>query len=146
MLVSPHLATGAALGTLVGHPILVIPFAIASHFILDSIPHWQETLPPYKPTRKTWIRIPIDVVIGLLVILLAVQAHPQHAMAIWVGAAFASGPDIDVLLILYPRFKRGVIEKYWDWHCAIQRETSSLWGVWPQLGVIATALAVIYIG
>jgi hypothetical protein len=144
MLVSPHLTAGAALGAVIGHPILVIPFAIASHFILDSVPHWQETLAPYQPTRKTFIRIPIDIAIGLAVVLLAVQAQPQNAWAIWVGALFASGADFDVLFVVYPKLKRGLLKRYWDWHCAIQRETSSLWGVVPQVAVILLGLVTIY--
>ncbi|HKX24669.1 MAG TPA: hypothetical protein VJM46_05530 [Candidatus Saccharimonadales bacterium] len=144
MLVSPHVTAGAALGAVIGHPILVIPFAIASHFILDSVPHWQETLAPYQPTKKTFIRIPIDLAIGLAVILLAVQAQPQHAIAIWVGALFASGADLDVLFIVYPKLKRGILHRYYTWHCAIQRETASLWGIVPQVAVIMVGLATIY--
>lgn len=144
MLVSPHLTAGAALGAVIGHPILVIPFAIASHFILDSIPHWQETLAPYQPTKKTFIRIPIDLAIGLVIVLLAVQAQPQHAAAIWVGAIFASGADLDVLFIVYPKLKRGILHRYYVWHCAIQRETASLWGIVPQVAVIALGLVTIY--
>lgn len=144
MLVSPHVTAGAALGAVIGHPILVIPFAIASHFILDSVPHWQETLAPYQPTKKTFIRIPIDMAIGLAVILLAVQAQPHNALAIWVGALFASGADLDVLLVVYPKLKRGLLHRYWTWHCAIQRETSSLWGVVPQVAVMLLGLATIY--
>jgi hypothetical protein len=144
MLVSPHVTAGVALGTLIGNPIVVIPVAIASHFILDSVPHWQETLAPYTPTMKTWIRIPIDFAIALVIVLLALQARPDHALAIWLGAVFASGADLDVLLIVYPKFKKGLLEKYWDWHCAIQRETSSLWGLVPQVAVIAFGLVTIY--
>lgn len=132
------------MGAVIGHPVLVIPVAIASHFLLDMVPHWQETLAPYKPTKKTYIRIPIDFAIGGLVIWLALLAQPQHAAAIWVGALFASAADLDVIVIVYPKLKRGLLQKYWDWHCAIQRETSSLWGLAPQLGVIALGLAVIY--
>ncbi len=144
MLVSPHITAGVALGAVIGNPIIVIPVAFASHFLLDSIPHWQETLAPYKPTAKTYIRIPFDLAIGLVVILLALKAQPDHALAIWLGAIFASGADLDVLLIVYPKFKQGLLEKYWDWHCAIQRETSSLWGLVPQLAVIAVGLFTIY--
>ena len=144
MLVAAHVTTGAALGAAIGHPLLVIPVAVASHFLLDSVPHWQETLAPYKPTWKTYVRIPIDLGLGLLVVLLAVWAQPHHAVAIWTGAVFASGADLDVIMVAYPRLKRGLLQKYWDWHCAIQRETSSLWGVVPQLAVMSLGLVTIY--
>lgn len=144
MLVAPHVAVGAALGAVIGNPLVVVPLSIISHFVLDAVPHWQETLAPYQPTKKTFIRIPIDVTIGLIVVLLALQAQPQHALAIWLGAVFASAPDLDVIVIAYPKLKHGLLKKYWEWHCAIQRETSSLWGIVPQLVVIGLGLMVIY--
>ncbi len=144
MLISPHVTAGVVLGTIIGNPIIVIPVAILSHFVLDSVPHWQETLAPYKPTRKTYLRIPFDLAIATAMVLLALNLQPQHALSIWLGAIFASGPDLDVIVIAFPQLKHGLIEKYWDWHCAIQRETSSLWGLAPQLAVLALGVFMIY--
>ena len=144
MLVSPHVTAGVALGAMIGNPIMVIPLAIISHFVLDLIPHWQETLAPYKPTWKTYVRIPIDLAIGLVIVLLAVRLQPDQAWSIWLGAIFASGPDLDVAIVTFPKLKRGLLERYWDWHCAIQRETSSLWGVLPQLAVVGLGVLTIY--
>jgi len=145
MLVSPHITAGVALGAAIGNPFIVIPAAIASHFILDTVPHWQETLAPYTPSKKTFIRIPIDIAIGLFVVWLALLARPEHAVGILLGAFFASGADLDVIVIAYPKLKRGLLHKYWQWHCAIQRETSSLWGIVPQIAVIGAGLLTIYI-
>jgi len=140
MLVSPHVTAGVALGALIGNPIIVIPVAVLSHFVLDSIPHWQETLAPYTPTWKTYARIPIDLAIAAAVLVMGLQLVPVHALGIWLGALFASGADLDVAVIAFPRLKRGIIEKYWDWHCAIQRETASLWGLAPQIAVLAVGV------
>jgi hypothetical protein len=70
--------------------------------------------------------------------------QPNHMGAIWLGAVMANVPDLDVILVLIPRLKHGLIKKYWDWHCRIQLETSSLWGVLTQLVVIAVGLIVSY--
>lgn len=144
MLVSPHVTAGAALGAIIGNPLVVVPVALASHFVLDSVPHWQETLAPYTPTKKTWIRIPIDFAIALAVVVLALHMQPDRALSIWLGAIFASGADLDVLVIAFPKLKRGLLHTYWNWHCAIQRETASLWGIVPQLAVIALGVTAIY--
>jgi hypothetical protein len=144
MLVLPHVATGAAIGALVGDPLVVIPVAIASHFILDSVPHWQETMAPYIPTWKTYLRIPIDVALGVGVVIYALSIQPDHSIGILLGALFASAPDLDVITIKLPKLQQGIIKKYWDWHCKIQREITSLWGVATQLVVIALSLAVIH--
>lgn len=144
MLVSPHVTAGVVLGTIIGNPIVVVPVALLSHFVLDSVPHWQETLAPYKPTWKTYVRIPIDLAIALLVVLLAIWQQPHDALAIWLGAIFASAPDLDVMVVAFPQLKHGVVEKFWNWHCAIQRETASLWGLAPQFAVLIVGIVVIY--
>jgi hypothetical protein len=143
MLTTPHTAAGIAIGSLIGVPWLVAPVAISSHFVLDMIPHWQETLAPYTPTKKTYIRIPIDIVLSVSITLLAIHWQSQDATAIWVGTIFANLPDFDSLVVLAPSLNKGMIKKFWDWHCAIQRETKSLWGIVPQLLLIAFCLTVI---
>lgn len=145
MLTTPHTAAGVALGAAIGNPILVIPAAVVSHFLLDCVPHWQETLAPYNPTWKTYVRVPIDIALAIGAAVFAAHAAPQHAAAIWTGATAANVPDLDSLVVLVPNIKRGVIQKFWDWHCAIQRETSSLWGLVPQLAVVALAAVVVVI-
>jgi hypothetical protein len=144
MLVLPHVATGVALGALIGDPLIVVPAAIASHFILDAIPHWQETMAPYQPTWKTYVRIPIDIGLAIALVIYAVNLHPELLPGILLGAVFASIPDLDVITIKLPALQRGIVKRYWDWHCKIQREVSSLWGVTTQLIVIATCITVIH--
>lgn len=140
MLTTPHTAAGVALGVLIGNPILVIPAAIASHFLLDRVPHWQETLAPYEPTWKTYIRVPIDISLAVGLTMWAAHAQPAYAAAIWAGAIAANVPDLDTVVVLLPAIKRGMVQRYWDWHCRIQRETSSLAGIIPQLAIILAAL------
>jgi len=144
MLTTPHAAAGIAIGVVIGSPLLVIPVTIASHFILDMIPHWQETLAPYAPTKKTYIRVPLDIALALGITLLAVHWQPQHTTAIWVGAFFANLPDFDSIVVLLPTLKKGVVKRFWDWHCKIQRETSSLWGIPLQVIVIVLGLFLAY--
>ena len=143
MLTSPHAATGALIGTLVPNPILVVPLAIASHFLLDTILHWQETLPPYTPTKKTYIRLPIDIALAVGITVLIARWHPGNSTSIWTGAISANLPDLDSLLVLTPQYlEKGVLKKYWDWHCRIQNETSRWAGVWTQVAVIVGALTI----
>lgn len=146
MLVAPHAAAGAAVGILIGDIAIAAPVAVMSHFVLDTVPHWQETLAPYTPTRATYIRIPLDIAIAVGIVALAVTVRPSHAIVIIISALCATAADLDVLTVVFPKLKRGIVRKYWDWHCAIQRETSSFWGLLPQFIVIALALTAIYRG
>jgi hypothetical protein len=141
MLTTPHAAAGIAIGAILSNPLIAIPVAVASHFVLDAVPHWQETLAPYTPNRKTYIRVPLDIALAVSITILAAHWQPQHLTNIWLGAIFANVPDLDTVVILVPSLKKGIIQRYWDWHCKIQRETSSLWGLVPQLIVIAVTLA-----
>ncbi len=145
MLTTPHAVTGAALGALLVNPLLVVPAAIGSHFLLDMTPHWQETLAPYTPTWKTWTRIPFDLALAVGLVSLIVVWHPAAVGSVWLGAVCGNLPDADVALMVMPKLKRGwLTERFFDWHCKIQRETASLWGVAPQVAVIGLGLAAAY--
>lgn len=143
MLVAPHAAAGVAIGVLVANPLLVIPAAIISHFVLDTVPHWQETLAPYQPTYKTYVRIPIDIGLAVAITTFGITMQPTHATSIILGALFATTADLDVIMITFPKLKRGILKLYWDWHCAIQKETNSLWGLAPQIAVLLISLTTI---
>lgn len=143
MLITPHTAAGLAIGSVVGNPLLVVPAAIASHFVLDAIPHWQETLAPYVPTKKTYVRIAVDLTLAIGITVLASHWQPQAVTNIWLGAIFANVSDLDSIVVLVPKIKRGVITQYWDWHCKIQKETASLWGLLPQLLVLGLGLMIV---
>lgn len=140
MITTPHAVTGAAIGAITGQWWLTVPLAILSHYTLDTIPHWQETLPPYTPTRRTWTRIPIDLALAGTLVTLLTLWWPERAGTIWLGAIMGNLPDADVLLILKPQWKRGWLAREYAWHCRIQRETASWWGLVPQVAMVMSAL------
>lgn len=144
MLVAPHVAAGVTLGLVLQEPLLVIPIAVASHFLLDTIPHWQETMAPYHPTWKTYVRIPIDFAISAAIIWLALVIHPELGWSIGLGAFFAAIPDIDVVTIAFPKLRNKIISAYWDWHCKIQREVPTFGGIATQLAVPGTGFLTIF--
>lgn len=41
MTATSHALTGAVIGLAIGQPLLAIPLAFASHFVMDSIPHFD---------------------------------------------------------------------------------------------------------
>ncbi|HEX6509281.1 MAG TPA: hypothetical protein VF221_16765 [Chloroflexota bacterium] len=141
MLVAPHAAAGAAIGALVPVPALALPLAVASHFVLDVVPHWQETLSPYTPTRRTWLRIPIDFVVAAGVTAILARRSRGRSL-VWLSAGFGTLPDIDSLLYLIPGSKGrfALVRPYLGWHAGIQHETSSLWGLFPQIGLVLACL------
>jgi hypothetical protein len=70
MLETPHVVVGAAIATKVVNPALALPLALASHFILDKVPHWNphlytETQKLGHPSKKTTKIAILDVGIAL---------------------------------------------------------------------------------
>ncbi len=141
MLITPHAVTGALIATRFNSPFLAIPLSIASHFLLDKIPHWQETLYPYKVTRRTWIRIFVDLSFAFFLVYFISIRSPQNSQLIWINAFVSSSLDLDSVAVVYkPILKIKILKYYYHWHVKIQRETSSLWGIITQLVVVLIAL------
>ena len=143
MLTTAHAVTGATIGVLVPNPWVAVPLAIGSHFILDRVPHWQETLAPYTPTHKTYVRIPIDLTLSLILVTIVASWHPSAALSVWLGAVFANAPDLDTFTIIMPHLRQGFIARFYQWHSDIQRETSSMWGVATQVGLVIACIGLL---
>lgn len=88
-----HAAVGALIGLTVKEPLLIIPIALASHFIMDTLPHFG-----FKPGgignalkyKLTYYAQGIDI-LSLLVLLYLVRGQ---AFIVFVGMFFAFLPDI----------------------------------------------------
>lgn len=144
MLVTPHAVVGATMGVLIPAPAVAVCAAVSGHFLLDMVPHWQETLPPYTPHRATWIRAPIDVSLAVL-LTWRVARRRDDPGRVWCSALAGTIPDIDFLWFLAPETFGRIDSLSWyiARHTEIQRETSRLWGLVPQLGVIALCGAIL---
>ena len=123
-----HALTGALIGLTVANPLLALPAAFLSHFVLDVIPHYDVPGETHEQRMASKQFLIVQIVLGAvlcfaLVVLLAV-AQPKH----WILAAFcafiATTPD----MLFIPRFvsvkKTGHdnLGTFWFWrfHNAIQ--------------------------
>lgn len=138
MLITNHVLAGATLGLLApaGPTALAVPAVamtgVASHFLMDSIPHWgmadaDEALP---------IAI-ADGLIGLGVSALVLKSSPPEArVRVAAGIFGACLPDTDQPYQLF--FGRGFHPRWVDrLHSGIQTEHGWL----PQEFIVATTLA-----
>lgn len=84
-----HALTGALIAGVVGNPIVFVPLALSSHFVLDSLPHFGED---YKKRTKlssgVWVTDAILLAAGLGV--LTVTSN----WLIMIGAFAAISPDL----------------------------------------------------
>ena len=102
VLETPHVIVGAAIATKIANPLLSIPLAFGSHFLLDRIPHWNPHLNTEmkkhgKPTKKSSFIVVADVCTALFVgFFIASKAMPDmaHAATILAASFAAVLPDV----------------------------------------------------
>lgn len=103
MLLTNHTLTGVVLGLTIDNPAVLAPTAVASHLVLDSVPHFGIAL------KEPWYRDPKFIVLGsadfalsALVAGGACIVWPHRIFHILIGVIGAQLPDLTYIpLILF---------------------------------------------
>ena len=124
-----HIATGAVIGAVLAAPVAV-PAAIASHFVLDALPHFGQPELSWR-SRRYIVVIGIDALLVLSIAIAIVITKPLHWRLMLAGGFLAMSPDL-TLLPNYIREMRTQARKprthrFTQWHARIQREYA--WGL-----------------
>lgn len=92
MLLTNHVLSGALIGALVRRPAPAFAAGVASHFVLDAIPHWGDW-----GSRRRFLRVAVpDGLISLATMgVLAAVAPPERRAAVVAGMTGAALPDLD---------------------------------------------------
>lgn len=88
MTATNHALTGAVIATVISVPIIALPLAFSSHFVLDVLPHFGEK--PGKRKRLSKSVWSVDVI--LLIFFLLILAFTSNWLAL-LGAVLAISPD-----------------------------------------------------
>ncbi|KKR30244.1 MAG: hypothetical protein UT61_C0010G0017 [Candidatus Woesebacteria bacterium GW2011_GWA1_39_8] len=147
MLETPHVVVGAAIATKIPNPLIALPLALASHFVLDMVPHWNPHLNLEKnKTGKigagTNFFIAADVALSLMLgFAIAVKALPNtsHALIILLSAFVAVLPDLVEAPYYYLNSKSRSIQKWVEFQKTIQSDTSILLGLITQFATVIAA-------
>jgi hypothetical protein len=124
VLVTNHVLSGALIGAAVRKPLPAFAVGVASHFVLDAVPHWGDW-----GDRQRFLRIAVaDGLTGLAAIgLVAAATPPERRVAVLAGMAGAAVPDLDKPSMLW--FGRspwpGAVDRF---HSAIQDEAPDRFG------------------
>ena len=148
MLETPHVVVGAAIAAKVGNPALALPLSLASHFILDKVPHWNphlytETQKLGHPSQKSTIIAVADILIALGVgIFVAYQynSDPGKALLVLLCSFFSVLPDVIKWPYYYLKMRGGLLEKWVLFERGIQANASFWPGVLTQLTIIVVGL------
>lgn len=127
-----HLVTGAALGRRL-HPVLALAAGLASHIVLDAIPHWNYT--GWRPYSDAMLA---DAIVGSVLVIAIALAAPRPWGAL-VGAAGGIFPEVERMLTQqrYDIFHRMGIDLSWR-----ETEIGPPWGLVTQAAVVLIALMI----
>lgn len=106
-----HAMTGAAIGLIVGQPLIALPAALASHFICDVLPHFGSNIAPAARLKTNNFRNYLILEFCLCVLIVAALAvlHPQNWLLASACAFLATSPDL-LWINKYLKMRRG---KHW---------------------------------
>jgi hypothetical protein len=118
VLVTNHVLSGALIGAAAPGPVSAFLAGVASHFLLDTVPHWGDV--EFEEMVPIGMR---DGLVGLAAMALVSARTPRdrrpRVLAAMSGAAF---PDLDKPSLLF--FDRSPFPRTWDaFHVRIQRES-----------------------
>lgn len=102
MLELPHVAIGLAIASKIPNPLISIPLALASHFLVDLIPHWNpslysETKKLGKPSKKSVNIIIIDVILSLTLgffVVFKISSSLIFSLTLLFSAFASVAPDV----------------------------------------------------
>lgn len=149
MLETPHIYVGAAIATKIANPMLAVPLALGSHFVLDMLPHWnphinREIKKYGEPTKKSKYLILFDSSFGLLSgLLIAYSFYPDITKSLTVLLCCFAAVLPDVVEIPYYFFNR---DQKWavswiKWQKSIQNDVGPIPGILSQLLVVIASIA-----
>jgi len=144
MIIAPHFLTGAAIASGVKNPLLAVPLALLSHFVLDLIPHKDMVGDDHLSPENLSIRL-VDIFATAFLFLVFVPVS-LRVYALIIGLV-AISPDLIALpgafipdeqkkgfFLAFKRFHvdllQGWFRPYIDW----------FWGLVSQLVILLLAL------
>lgn len=148
MLELPHVIIGATIAAKIGNPALALPLALASHFALDVLPHWNPHLNSElkkhgRVTVRTSTFVAIDG-IGSLVAGFAIAStvlpNINHFVIVILGAFLAVLPDVVEAPHFFLGWHHNLILKLLRFQKSIQTDAPPAIGITSQIVLVAAAL------
>lgn len=148
MLETPHVFVGAAIATKIPDPLIAIPLAFVSHFILEMVPHWNphlnsETEKYGYPTKRSTAIVVADSSLALISgSLIAYSALPDTGQALTILFACLASvlPDLIEAPYFFLKIKNKLIQKWIVFQKSIQNDTSIIPGLVTQYITIFAAI------
>ena len=114
MTATNHALTGALVGLAIVNPVVAVPLAFLSHYVLDMIPHYGRPEPGYIKSLFFRNLLVVDAALCLLLVIILAIVQPQYWLLACICAFLATSPDI-FWLNKYRKSKQGLPWRP-NWH------------------------------
>jgi len=149
VLETPHVVVGAAIASKIANPAIALPLALASHFLLDKVPHWNPHINTEKKkygriTKSTNNFVFLDVATSLILgFAIAFKAYPDinHFTWILVASFVAIVPDLAEVPYYYLNSKSKFIANWVRTQKSLQVDASIIPGLATQFATILAVFA-----
>jgi len=148
MIVIIHMLVGALIGEKFNSIALIIILALATHFILDFIPHWDGKYNKEKFLKQKKLEIKKKIlVVHMLLFLIGIfvlfeMPKPNGKYHLLLGVFFSLFPDM--LNIFYLKSKNRFVHKCVNFHQRVQRNCGFLLGFSLQLIVFLILIKILF--
>jgi hypothetical protein len=147
VLETPHVIVGAAIATKVGNPALAIPLALASHFVLDKIPHWNphlnsETERYGNPTKGSTNLVIADVSLSVISgVFIASRVLPDlgRSVVILIACLISVLPDVVEGPYFFLGIRSSLVKRWIKFQKSLQVDTTIIPGLLTQLATVIAA-------
>ena len=144
MLETPHVALGVAIAVAIPNPLISIPLAFVSHFMLDMVPHWNphintEMKKYGKLTNPTFFIIGVDLTLALILTIVVAKSNPY----IYLASFMSILPDIAEGPYFLFGWRNKYLDKILKFQVSIQAKANMFWGLLTQILIILGALYII---
>lgn len=144
MLETPHVVVGAAIASTIPNPLISIPLAFASHFVLDKVPHWNPHLNTEmkkfgKVTNKSKSIVAFDVALSIVLggtISYLALPNTAHALTILAAGFVAVLPDVIEGPYFFLNMKNKFIDRWMAFKKSIQNDTKPVPGISIQVATV----------
>ncbi len=148
MLESPHVIVAAVIATKITNPLISLPLAFGSHFVLDRVPHWNPHLNTEikqygKVSRRSTIIVVLDVLLGLgagLWMAGNVLPNTNHAIIILLASFAGVLPDVVEGPYFFLNMKHKLITGWIKFQKSIQVDTTIVPGIFTQIITVIAAI------
>ena len=152
MILSLHTLAGAVLGSTVGNPLESSALALASHYFIDFLPHFDYKIEniqkgDWKSARPEFLKVSADLIISCIIITFVIYKNPANILSILSATFFSLFPD--GLVLIYFIFNKNISDSFigklllnhYEFHFKMHSKTYSV----NTAAVIAQLLLIIFL-